>query len=386
MGAARVEAAKVLNSHFGANTVAASGKNSYAGSCEVPLVLVGLSGGADSLALAATLAHFVRRGELRVGAVVVDHQLQAGSQDVALRAAQQAKTLGLDPVLIETVTVETATAGPEKAAQIARYGAFVRAVEATGASAVALAHTRNDQAETVLLGLARGSGTRSLAGMPCARTEDGVTYLRPFLELTRADIEKICDAEELDPWHDPTNFDESMMRAKVRHSIMPYLEEYLGGAVVTSLARTATILSADADYISGQVDAAYRAVTLDVDNLMSQAPGVAQKTPALKLQLAEEKGTPVLAFDRASLADLHPALRRRVLAHALVQAGGEAPGFERLSALDDFVAKPAKAGPLQLAGHIAAYKTRPPVLNAAGKSLSKSGVLVFTRTQEPVDL
>lgn len=386
VGAARVEAAKVLNSSLGAGTVAASGKNSGNGGQpgEAPLLLVGLSGGADSLALAATLAHFARRGELRVGAVVVNHQLQDGSAQAASRAAEQARELGLEPVLIETVTVDTSTEGPEKAAQLARYGAFERAVTATGARALALAHTRDDQAETVLLGLARGSGTRSLAGMPQVRVDENVTYLRPLLNITRAQVEDICEAEGLEPWHDPTNNDQTMMRAKVRHSIMPYLEENLGGGVATSLARTATIVGADTDYIASQAQMAYESVILDTVQLKDARPGKNQQA-ADTLHLPQDACIR-LALDRAALAELHPALRLRVLARAVVQAGGETPGFERLSALDDFAATAVKGGPLQLAGHVAAYKIRPPVLNAAGKSLRKSGILVFTQTQEPVDL
>ncbi|WP_240333973.1 tRNA lysidine(34) synthetase TilS [Rothia sp. ZJ932] len=383
VGAARVEAARALNDALGTDTVAASGKTRAHTDGTAPLILVGLSGGADSLALAATLSHFARRGELRVGAIIVDHQLQEGSARVARTAAAQATKLGLDPVLIETVTVATGTEGPEMAARQARYGAYKKAVYATGARAVALAHTRNDQAETVLLGLARGSGTRSLAGIPRVRTENGVTYLRPILNTTRAKVEDICAAENLTPWHDPTNSDESMMRARVRHRIMPYLEENLGGGVADALARTAHIVAADADYLAVTAEQEHSTVTLNLSELTSTVPGAAQHSAAKKLQVpaeALEGAELVLAMDRDAVSQLHPAVRRRVLAHAVVQAGGETPGFERLEALDDFALTTAKGGPLQMAGHISVYKTRPPVAGKHGKSLSKSGVLVFLRT------
>ncbi|HEU4848881.1 MAG TPA: tRNA lysidine(34) synthetase TilS, partial [Terrimesophilobacter sp.] len=134
------------------------------GSSGEGLVLVALSGGPDSLALAAATAFEAPRAGLRAGAVVVDHGLQAGSADVAARAASQARELGLDPVVVRRVEVG-AEGGPEAAARTARYAALADAAAELGASAVLLGHTLDDQAETVLLGLARGSGSASLSGM-----------------------------------------------------------------------------------------------------------------------------------------------------------------------------------------------------------------------------
>ncbi len=127
------------------------------------LVLVALSGGPDSLALAAATAFEAPRAGLRAGAVVVDHGLQAGSAAVSERAAAQARELGLDPVAVRAVTVGTA-GGPEAAARAARYAALDAVADETGALAILLGHTLDDQAETVLLGLARGSGASSLQG------------------------------------------------------------------------------------------------------------------------------------------------------------------------------------------------------------------------------
>lgn len=392
VGAARVSVARALNDMLGQGTVLASGKKGSALSPEnteatgqKPLVLVGLSGGPDSLALAAVAAHFARRGEIQVGAVIVDHQLQEGSAEVAARAAAQARELGLSPVLVETVTVDASSEGPEMAARIARYGAFEQAVSATGARAVLLAHTLDDQAETVLLGLARGSGTRSLAGIPRIRTENGVTYLRPLLDHTRADIEDICAAEGLEPWNDPTNTDESLMRARVRHRIMPYLEENLRGAVATSLARTAAIIGPDSEFLEASARDALTQVRLEKTSLTgTNNRSVASVEELLQVpENARETHEVAVILDRQALAELHPAMRRRVLALAVTEAGGETPGFERLSALDDFALTRAKGGPLQMAGHVVAYKTRPPVQVAdakaskKGKSFSATGILVL---------
>jgi tRNA(Ile)-lysidine synthetase-like protein len=145
-------------------------------------VLVALSGGPDSLALAAAAAFVAPRMGLRAGAVVVDHGLQAGSDDVARRVADVARELGLDPVRVERVDVRDDGSGPEAAARAARYGALERVAASEGAQAVLLGHTRDDQAETVLLGLARGSGARSLSGMPRRRG----LLRRPLLSLPRS--------------------------------------------------------------------------------------------------------------------------------------------------------------------------------------------------------
>lgn len=384
VGAARREVAGVLDRVFGAGTVAPTGSSGRPGAGpeagQVPLVLAAVSGGPDSLALAVLLAHFNRRQDLRVGAVVVDHQLQEGSAQVAERTAQTLRELGLSPVLVETVTVEEGKEGPEMAARTARYGAFARALAATGADAVALGHTLDDQAETVLLGLARGSGTRSLAGMPVDRTEDHpagpVRVIRPLLTLCRADIEEICADAGLIPWQDPTNTDQSLMRARVRHSVLPYLEEHLGGGVALSLARTATIAGADADYLASAARQALGEVLVDADALAPANTDIAGL-------LGVESSRDMVVLNRAALAALHPALRARVLALALEKVGGIAPGFERLAALDAFAGDHSTAGPLQLPGHISAYRRRPgATITRAGQSynLKKTGLIVLLNT------
>jgi tRNA(Ile)-lysidine synthase len=205
-------------------------------------VLVACSGGADSLALAAAAAFEAPKLGLRAGAVIVDHGLQAKSGDVAATAAEQCKSLGLEPVHVRAVEVGD-EGGPEGAARTARYDALRDVADEAGADVVLLAHTRNDQAETVLLGLARGSGARSLAGMaPVA----GILR-RPFLEVSRATTAAACLASGLRPWHDPHNDDPKYKRVRVRHEVLPVLEEALGPGVTEALARTAGLLRADAD-------------------------------------------------------------------------------------------------------------------------------------------
>lgn len=207
-----------------------------------PLVLVALSGGPDSLALAAATSFEAPRAGLRAGAVIVDHGLQPGSADAAARAARQAADLGLDPVLVRTVTVGVA-GGPEAAARTARYAALEEAARETGATAVLLGHTLDDQAETVLLGLARGSGATSIRGM---EPVSGL-YRRPLLGIRRETTVRFCADSGLDPWLDPHNDDPAFTRVRVRQRVLPVLERELGPGIPEALARTAEQLREDAD-------------------------------------------------------------------------------------------------------------------------------------------
>ncbi|MQA87217.1 MAG: tRNA lysidine(34) synthetase TilS [Streptosporangiales bacterium] len=221
------------------------------------LVLAACSGGPDSLALAGALAFAAPRTGHRAGGVTVDHGLQPGSAARAAEVVRVLRNLGLDPVEHIPVTVGT-SGGPEAAARAARYVALDKAVERLGAAAVLLGHTRDDQAETVLLGLARGSGARSLAGMPATSGH----YRRPLLGLPRATAREACAAMNLTPWHDPQNADPAYARSRVRHQALPALERALGPGVAAALARTADLLRDDADALDDLAQETTRRLTL----------------------------------------------------------------------------------------------------------------------------
>ena len=206
----------------------------------VALVLVACSGGPDSMALAVA----ARAEHPRVGAVVVDHGLRAGSAAEAERTAAWLRGAGLDPVVVRPVVVDPQGSGVEAGARRARYAALDVAAGELGAARVLLGHTRDDQAETVLLGLARGSGVRSLAGMPPAR---GI-YLRPLLDLPR-DVVRAAVPDGAPVVDDPHNADDRYARARVRHRILPVLEAELGPGIAEALARTADLARADADQL-----------------------------------------------------------------------------------------------------------------------------------------
>jgi tRNA(Ile)-lysidine synthase len=217
-------------------------------------VLVALSGGADSLALAAATAFEAPKVGLRTAAIVVDHALQPASADVAARAAAQARDLGIPA---EVVTVEVgADGGPEAAARDARYAALAEAARRHPATAVLLGHTLDDQAETVLLGLARGSGATSLQGMPPSRRDDHASFswLRPLLAVRRETTRAACAAGGLTAWDDPHNTDPAFARVRVRERVLPLLETELGPGVAEALARTAEQLREDADAFARMID------------------------------------------------------------------------------------------------------------------------------------
>jgi tRNA(Ile)-lysidine synthase len=210
------------------------------------LVLVALSGGPDSLAL---LSAAVFEAPGRVGAVIVDHQLQNESDAVAERARQQAETRGAAPVRVVQVTVAGA-GGPEASARAARYSALAEVAAELGAVAVLLGHTLDDQAETVLLGLARGSGAASLQGMAPVTG----LYRRPLLGIRRSITVQACADSGLEPWTDPHNDDPAYTRVRVRRTVLPALEAELGPGIAEALARTAEQLREDEDAFATMID------------------------------------------------------------------------------------------------------------------------------------
>ena len=263
------------------------------------LVLVACSGGADSLALAAASAFEGARfagGAVRVGAVIVEHGLQPETARVAQDTAAKLRELGLDPVLVRPVKVNTtAGQGVEAQAREARYEALASAAAELGAMYVALGHTLNDQAETVLLGLTRGSGPRSIAGMAATATSPTTTYLRPLLAISRQETEAFCTDSGLDFWVDPHNSDPSYTRVRIRSQVLPTLENELGPGVIANLAKTAELLQSDLDLL---------------DQLGAQAFSAAATIGATKIELQVD-----------DLTQLHPALRSRVFVQALAVFG-----------------------------------------------------------------
>ncbi len=324
------------------------------------VVLVACSGGPDSLALAAATAHEAPRAGCTAGAVVVDHGWHEGSAAVAREAARACLALGLHPV--EVVDLEgpgvrgpgvrgpSAPAGAagrrrgggaEAVARAARYAALEGAAARHGAGAVLLGHTADDQAEQVLLGLARGSGARSLAGMPARRGP----YRRPLLGVTRATTTAACTALGLRPWRDPSNDDPAHARARVRHALLPALEAELGPGVAAALVRTADQLREDADVLGAlAADLLQRAAC-------ASGPGTASPEPGVD--------PPALALDVPVLAGAPAALRTRALRMAAVRVGCPPSDLtrEHVLALQRLVTHWHGQGPLHLPGAVGATRS-----------------------------
>ncbi|RSX51782.1 tRNA(Ile)-lysidine synthetase [Bifidobacterium goeldii] len=294
---------------------------------DAPLVLVACSGGRDSMALAA-VAHIVCAAlRVRCGAIIIDHTLQAGSQTVAQQAAQRCQQLDLDPVIVRRITVTDDGRGAEAAARDARYAAICETAREINAAAVLLAHTLDDQAETVLIGLLRSEGVDALAGMPETFERDGVRFLRPLIDLTRADTTGICEDLHLEWWDDPTNGDDKLspallnapqeltavypLRSRIRHMLLPFLTDFAGGNIAAHLAHGSKLLRRDKDYLDAQADAALQRAWLD---------------PA----------DDILRLSASVLAHEHPAIRLRVLAHALAGAGINASA-RHIEAIDQLI-------------------------------------------------
>jgi len=294
-------------------------------------VLVACSGGADSLALASAARFEARKARLHCGLITVDHGLQEGSADRAASLARWAKRTGFEPVVSVAVEV-TGAGGPEAAAHDAGYEALVDVAKRHGAAAVLLGHTRDDQAETVLLALARGAGPRGLSGMPERRVRDGVALLRPLLDVARADTRAACAALGLIPWDDPHNGDPTYARSRLR-SALPMLVAALGGDVVDNLARTARLLAADAEALDA-LAASVAATAVDPDGALRIEP----------------------------LDDLPDAIRTRVL-HGWAKSlgvNGAALSHRHVDALDALVMRWHGQGPAALPGGIE-------IMRSAGK-------------------
>ncbi|GLY35745.1 tRNA(Ile)-lysidine synthase [Amycolatopsis sp. NBRC 101858] len=282
-----------------------------------PELCVAVSGGADSLALAEATAYVGHHRGHHVRALVVDHGLQEGSAKIARDAAAAAKSLGADETEVRRVDV-TGSGGPEAAARKARYGALA------GHALVLLGHTLDDQAETVLLGLGRGSGPRSVAGM---RPHDP-PWGRPLLAVSRATTRSACAELGVEPWDDPHNAEPRFTRVRLRTEVLPLLEDVLNGGVAGALARTAAQLREDSE-----------ALDTMADMIFTRAGG------------SEGLDVGVLTAEPA-------AIRRRVIRRWLLQSGVRELTDAHLRAVDALVARWRGQGGVWLPGNLEARRCR----------------------------
>ena len=291
-------------------------------------LLLAVSGGADSMALAAATVFEAGPARWRCAAVVVDHQLQPGSDAVAAEVSARLCELGIEPVVVRTVDVGSA-GGPEAAARDARYAAIHDVASDLDAAAILLGHTRDDQAESVLLGLARGSGARSISGMASHRG----LIRRPLLGVDRATTLSACEAEELPVWNDPHNDDPRYARVRVRQQVLPALEREVGPGVAAALARTADLVRED-------------------DSALEQWAAEVR----VAARVTGPDGLPALDVD--SLAGVPAAVRRRVLRAEALMSGvpGGTLRASHLADIDALVSRWRGQGPVHLPGGVRAVR------------------------------
>lgn len=287
-------------------------------------ILLAVSGGADSLLLAAATNLEANKVGIQLSALVVDHQLQNGSGEVALGAQKKLIELGITEAKISQVEVisNVSNGGTEAAARRVRYEALDAEADRIGAVAIFLGHTEDDLAETVLLGLARGSGTRSLSGMAFHVGR----YVRPFLELTRAQVLSACKESGIEFWSDPQNEELSFARVRVRNEILPKMEKEIGPGISKALARTSRILREDAD-----------ALDLIAGDIFAS--------------LADPAEIPI-----ESISELPIAVRKRVIKRAIEAMGAPTLSAEQILEVDALVGAWKGQGAVALAGGITARR------------------------------
>ena len=244
-------------------------------------VCIGVSGGADSLALAAASKLESANFPIDLIAVIVDHGLQDNSEETAQFAKQQLTKLGFQDIFIGRANVQI-TDGLEASARRARYKVFQQAIETFSPVAFMLGHTKNDQAEGVLLGLARGSGTKSLSGMQ----EVSGIFIRPLLGIDRLTTEIACQEANINFWVDPHNSNLDFTRVRVRENILPLLESEIGPGITDALARSAKILREDASALDEWAERVFAQVDpFDIEILTLEELPVAIRSRVLRLAI-----------------------------------------------------------------------------------------------------
>ena len=298
-------------------------------------VVLAVSGGADSMALALAAQYAARERAIELYSITVDHGIRPDSREEAEAVAQYLASLGIR-AQVESIDWPSedgdrgSNLGPEAQARQLRYGAIadfakrVAAGSSAAAAPVLLGHNCDDQAQTVVLGLGRGSGARSISGMRAEGSlpeHSDVPMARPLLEFRHADLVTVCEELGVRWFEDPTNSEQSewrdsqgdlLRRNAIRYRVMPALESALGPGVVEALSRTATMLQRDDAALSWWAERTLREVSV--------ADGESERTEV----------------DAVALRDYPQALRTRVLRLAFLRAGGRGGelGYQHVMALD----------------------------------------------------
>jgi tRNA(Ile)-lysidine synthase len=281
-------------------------------------ILVAVSGGADSVALASAMAFEGSKRKFKVAAAIIDHNLQPRSDLVAANTAEVCETLGINPVLVSSIFITQKLSGPEAAARSARYLELEKIREQLGAKYIFLGHNLGDQAETVLLGLVRGSGLSAISGMQ--QIDENRKLVRPLLGLTRAELRQSVIDQGLDIWDDPQNADEDFTRVKVRR-ILRELETQLAPGISEALVRTASLAQEAAGFMNLEAQKLLAAACI--------APG---------------------AYSIAILEQAHVGLRRKALHLIIQKQGAKSPTRFQVLEVDSLITNWHGQKPLSLSG------------------------------------
>ncbi len=270
------------------------------------ILVVGVSGGADSLALLHSLDILADQFNLQLHAAHLNHQLRGGESEADARVVEAQAQAWNVPVTVESHDVaafaQAKKLSLEEAARMVRYGFLAQVAEREGASAVAVAHQADDQVETIVMHFLRGAGLGGLRGMRGNThypVHGPLRLLRPLLEVTRAEIDAYCEANHLSPRIDSSNADLKFLRNRLRHELLPILESY-NPSLRSVLRHNARLIADDYDYIRQRVEGAWQRLILDSthDAVAFASGGWRRLQPSLKRALI-----------RAAVARLRPSLR-----------------------------------------------------------------------------
>ena len=277
-------------------------------------VLLAVSGGPDSMALALAAGFELPKLGIKVFAVVINHNLQEGSKEIAGTAKKRLLELGIESVVID-IDVPKGQKGPEAQARDARYSALEKYRAELAADFILTGHNLDDQAETVLLGLTRGSGLKSIAGM---KLVDGF-IVRPLLGIQKSDLAQACLDSGVEFWEDPHNQDDAFTRVRIRN-LMQKIESELGPGVSEALSRTAALASEVDDYLTSQAK-----------ELIAQA--------------AKDDGYSVPVLEAA-----HPALRNKALQIMALEQGAGSISRSQVLGIAELITNWHGQKPLSLSG------------------------------------
>ncbi len=277
-------------------------------------VLLAVSGGPDSMALALAAGFELPKIGIELSAAIVNHNLQEASGEIAAQTAERLRGIGIHSVVLE-IEVPPGSDGPEAAAREARYCALERHRQEVDADFILLGHNLNDQAETVFLGLTRGSGLRSIAGMATVDEK----LVRPFLALEKSLLATACSDSRIEYWEDPHNQDDVYTRVRIR-KLMHTIESELGSGITQGLVRTAQIASEVDEYLS-----------LEAQELISSA-------------------TTAEGYSVLELGAAHPALRNKALRLVCDAHGARSVSSAQVKAIAELITNWHGQKPLSLSG------------------------------------